>query len=260
MQLWGDRVRWPRWPTTAAPSLTNCSPGSPAACISNTVDCNRVVDVPVAGSESPTIKRRQAANRWYDRQIVMIPVSWPVAEHTTARACRDTHGAGAMQYRVDRLVGVSGGSIVAALYARGYSTAYLKTWHLRSISASFAGFSLKKMLLPAARPAVNGSQPTTSYQLDRPLTPPMSAWPVVFQRATLSGCPGSTFLDGHRCCSPSSARNHLFRQHLAETCTGSLRRRLCSVRQSSPSRVFPLKCCTFMTQHFAGQRPCPPWR
>ena len=51
-----------------------------------------------------------------------------------------------MQYQVDRLVGVSGGSIVAALYARGYSTEYLKDLAFNVDFRQFRGFSLHKLL------------------------------------------------------------------------------------------------------------------
>ena len=51
-----------------------------------------------------------------------------------------------MNYRVDRLVGVSGGSIVAALYARGFSTTYLKKLAFDVDFRQFRGFSLKKLL------------------------------------------------------------------------------------------------------------------
>lgn len=51
-----------------------------------------------------------------------------------------------MRYKVDRLVGVSGGSIVAALYARGFSTEYLKNLAFDVDFRQFRGFSLQKLL------------------------------------------------------------------------------------------------------------------
>lgn len=51
-----------------------------------------------------------------------------------------------MHYRVDRLVGVSGGSIVAALYACGYSTEYLKNLAFDVDFRQFRGYSLQKLL------------------------------------------------------------------------------------------------------------------
>ena len=51
-----------------------------------------------------------------------------------------------MQYRVDRLVGVSGGSIVAALYAHGYSTDYLKKLAIDVDFRQFRGYSLRRLL------------------------------------------------------------------------------------------------------------------
>lgn len=51
-----------------------------------------------------------------------------------------------MDYRVDKLVGVSGGSIVAALYAHGRSTDYLKGLAFDVDFRQFRGFSLKKLL------------------------------------------------------------------------------------------------------------------
>jgi len=51
-----------------------------------------------------------------------------------------------MNYRVDRLVGVSGGSIVASLYARGYDTEYLKNLAFGVDFRQFRGFSLRHLL------------------------------------------------------------------------------------------------------------------
>jgi NTE family protein len=51
-----------------------------------------------------------------------------------------------MGYRVDHLVGVSGGSIVAALYACGHSTAYIKDLAINVDFRQFRGFSLPKLL------------------------------------------------------------------------------------------------------------------
>jgi len=51
-----------------------------------------------------------------------------------------------MHYRVERLVGVSGGSIVAALYARGHTTRYLKRLAFDVDFRQFRGFSLKKLI------------------------------------------------------------------------------------------------------------------
>lgn len=47
-----------------------------------------------------------------------------------------------MAYRVDKLVGVSGGSIVAALYAHGHDTAHLKRLVFDVDFRQFRGFSL----------------------------------------------------------------------------------------------------------------------
>ena len=51
-----------------------------------------------------------------------------------------------MDYEIPRLVGVSGGSIVAALYARGRHTAYLKRLAFEVDFRQFRGFSLKKLI------------------------------------------------------------------------------------------------------------------
>jgi NTE family protein len=51
-----------------------------------------------------------------------------------------------MQYRIDGLVGVSGGGIVAALYARGFSTDYLKRLAIDVDFRQFRGFSLRRLL------------------------------------------------------------------------------------------------------------------
>lgn len=51
-----------------------------------------------------------------------------------------------MQYKVDRLVGVSGGSIVASLYARGYSTDYLKNLAFDVDFRQFRGFSVRNLM------------------------------------------------------------------------------------------------------------------
>jgi len=51
-----------------------------------------------------------------------------------------------MHYQIDQLVGVSGGSIVAALYANGYSTEYLKNLAFDVDFRQFRGFSLQKLL------------------------------------------------------------------------------------------------------------------
>ena len=51
-----------------------------------------------------------------------------------------------MQYGVEQLVGVSGGSIVASLYACGYSTEYLKNLAFDVDFRQFRGFSLPKLL------------------------------------------------------------------------------------------------------------------
>lgn len=47
-----------------------------------------------------------------------------------------------MDYRMDRLIGVSGGSIVAALYAHGYDTDYLRDLVFDVDFRQFRGFSL----------------------------------------------------------------------------------------------------------------------
>jgi len=51
-----------------------------------------------------------------------------------------------MGYGVDQLVGVSGGSIVASLYAFGYSTEHLKHLAFDVDFRQFRGFSLKKLI------------------------------------------------------------------------------------------------------------------
>lgn len=51
-----------------------------------------------------------------------------------------------MQYGIKQLVGVSGGSIVASLYACGYSTEYLKNLAFDVDFRQFRGFSLPKLL------------------------------------------------------------------------------------------------------------------
>ncbi len=51
-----------------------------------------------------------------------------------------------MKYGIEQLVGVSGGSIVAALYACGYSTEYLKNLAFDVDFRQFRGFSLPKLL------------------------------------------------------------------------------------------------------------------
>lgn len=51
-----------------------------------------------------------------------------------------------MAYQIDRLVGVSGGSIVAALYAYGYTTEYLKDLAFNVDFRQFRGYSLQKLL------------------------------------------------------------------------------------------------------------------
>ncbi len=51
-----------------------------------------------------------------------------------------------MQYQVDHLVGVSGGSIVAALYAHGRTCAYLKHLAFSVDFRQFRGFSLRQLL------------------------------------------------------------------------------------------------------------------
>jgi NTE family protein len=51
-----------------------------------------------------------------------------------------------MGYRIDRLVGVSGGSIVASLYARGYPTADIERLAIDVDFRQFRGFSLHKLL------------------------------------------------------------------------------------------------------------------
>ncbi len=51
-----------------------------------------------------------------------------------------------MDYRIQKIIGVSGGSIVAALYAHGYSTEYLKNLAFEVDFRQFRGFSLHKLL------------------------------------------------------------------------------------------------------------------
>ncbi|MCB1791882.1 MAG: patatin-like phospholipase family protein [Gammaproteobacteria bacterium] len=51
-----------------------------------------------------------------------------------------------MEYGIDRLVGVSGGSIVASLFAYGYPTEYLKNLAFDVDFRQFRGFSLQKLL------------------------------------------------------------------------------------------------------------------
>ncbi len=49
-------------------------------------------------------------------------------------------------YRIDRLVGVSGGGIVAALYASGHSTAAIKRLAFDVDFRQFRGFSLRRLI------------------------------------------------------------------------------------------------------------------
>ncbi len=51
-----------------------------------------------------------------------------------------------MDYRMDQLVGVSGGSIVAALYAFGHDTEHLKNLAFNVDFRQFRGYSVKKLL------------------------------------------------------------------------------------------------------------------
>lgn len=51
-----------------------------------------------------------------------------------------------MNYRIDQLVGVSGGSIVASLYACGYPAEYIKHLAIDVDFRQFRGFSLRKLL------------------------------------------------------------------------------------------------------------------
>ena len=100
-----------------------------------------------------------------------------------------------MQYRVDRLVGVSGGSIVAALYARGFSTAYLKDLAFDVDFRQFRGFSLKKLLFAGGLSSGERFESwlddqlkgATFAELDRPLhvvaTDVRSGEPVIFDNA-----------------------------------------------------------------------------
>jgi NTE family protein len=99
-----------------------------------------------------------------------------------------------MHFRVERLVGVSGGSIVAALYARGYSTEYLKDLAFGVDFRQFRGFSLKKLIFSGG--LSNGQrfeswldqqlQGATFAQLERDLhvvaTDVRSGEPVIFDR------------------------------------------------------------------------------
>lgn len=51
-----------------------------------------------------------------------------------------------MDYQIDRLVGVSGGSIVASLFAFGHSTEYLKDLAFDVDFRQFRGFSIKRLM------------------------------------------------------------------------------------------------------------------
>jgi len=100
-----------------------------------------------------------------------------------------------MQYRVERLVGVSGGSIVASLYAYGYSTEYLKNLAFAVDFRQFRGFSLKQLLFAGGLSTGERFESwlddqlkgATFAQLDRELhvvaTDVRSGEPVVFDSA-----------------------------------------------------------------------------
>ena len=99
-----------------------------------------------------------------------------------------------MGYRTEQLVGVSGGSIVAALYAHGYDTDYLKRLAFDVDFRQFRGFSLKKLIFAGG--LSNGErfetwldgqlQGTTFAELKRDLhvvaTDVRSGQPVIFDR------------------------------------------------------------------------------
>ena len=99
-----------------------------------------------------------------------------------------------MGYGMQQLVGVSGGSIVAALYARGCSTDYLKHLAFDVDFRQFRGFSLKKLIFSGG--LSNGEQfeswldeqleGATFAQLERDLhvvaTDVRSGKPVIFDR------------------------------------------------------------------------------
>ncbi len=99
-----------------------------------------------------------------------------------------------MGYRVEQLVGVSGGSIVASLYAFGYSVEYLKNLAFDVDFRQFRGFSLKKLIFSGG--LSNGErfenwldgqlEGATFAQLGRDLhvvaTDVRSGQPVIFDR------------------------------------------------------------------------------
>jgi NTE family protein len=100
-----------------------------------------------------------------------------------------------MQYGIEQLVGVSGGSIVASLYAHGYSTDYLKNLAFDVDFRQFRGYSLPKLLFAGG--LSNGErfeswldgqlQGATFRQLERELhvvaTDVRSGEPVIFDKA-----------------------------------------------------------------------------
>lgn len=99
-----------------------------------------------------------------------------------------------MGYGVEQLVGVSGGSIVASLYAHGCSTEYLKNLAFDVDFRQFRGFSLKKLIFAGG--LSNGERfehwldgqlgGVTFAQLERDLhvvaTDVRSGEPVIFDR------------------------------------------------------------------------------
>jgi NTE family protein len=99
-----------------------------------------------------------------------------------------------MGYRVEQLVDVSGGSIVASLYAFGYSAEYLKNLAFDVDFRQFRGFSLKKLIFSGG--LSNGErfenwldgqlEGATFAQLGRDLhvvaTDVRSGQPVIFDR------------------------------------------------------------------------------
>lgn len=101
-----------------------------------------------------------------------------------------------MDYHVDRLVGVSGGSIVASLYAYGYPTDHLKHLAFDVDFRQFRGYSLTKLLFGGG--LSNGERfehwldeqlhGATFAELKRELhvvaTDVRSGQPVVFDRPT----------------------------------------------------------------------------
>ncbi len=104
-----------------------------------------------------------------------------------------------MGYEMPRLVGVSGGSIVAALYAQGRDTDYLKHLAYDVDFRQFRGFSLKKLVFSGGLSSGEGFEQwldgqlegATFAELERDLhvvaTDVRSGQPVIFDRQRSPG-------------------------------------------------------------------------